>query len=260
MSDSTHGRRTALVIACAIGLALAVPESAAGQGAAAEGWWEWALRDLAAEGALGALDGAELDAALGLHLRDRRFDRRDRRLDRRDRRLDRRDRRLDRRERRFHRDRRNPWRGRAGHRFDSRRGAPAFCRDGSGHPVFGRSWCHRMGFGTDFGWRRGSWLEEIIFRTLPGQRRPHRHGTRGGFLRLDEAGVVELLGEAALRRLLREAGLAPRRGGITGRWMRLDGGGGVLQLRTDGDPLAELTDLQGDGRVDAGLLAERLRR
>lgn len=246
MRDSTHGRRTALVIACAIGLALAGPESATGQGAADEGWWEWALRDLAAEGALGALDGAELDEALGLHLRDRRLDRRDRRLDRRD--------------RRFHRDRRNPWRGRAGHRFGSRRGAPAFCRDGSGHPVFGRSWCHRMGFGTGFGWRRGSWLEEIIFRTLPGQRRPHRYGTRGGFLRLDEAGVVELLGEAALRRLLREAGLAPRRGGIRGRWMRLDGGGGVLQLRADGDPLAELTDLQGDGRVDAGLLAERLRR
>lgn len=137
---------------------------------------------------------------------------------------------------------------------------PAFCRSGAGHPVFGRGWCLRKGFGL--GGSRFGHLEEILFR---------RHG-RGTF---GHAALVDVLGHATLDYLLHDVlGLAPHRGRhLTGRWhdSRLHGPYGAafyevgyrgspyrdalaLQLYLDGDRVAELIDFDRDGRVDLLLI------
>lgn len=56
---------------------------------------------------------------------------------------------IDRRVVQYANDRRNDdRRGQAGRRNDgARNGAPAFCRSGEGHPVFGRRWCIDKGHG-----------------------------------------------------------------------------------------------------------------
>jgi hypothetical protein len=38
----------------------------------------------------------------------------------------------------------------------------------------------------------------------------------------------------------------------------VEGGGSVLQVQSDGVPVAELTDADGDGRVDGAILLEAL--
>lgn len=135
---------------------------------------------------------------------------------------------------------RRDWRGR-----DAR--GPAFCRSGAGHPVFGRRWCVEKGFGLGHArWRRGD-LGDIIFR-----RYPRRHGSI-----LDRPGLEEILGDIILGRLLESAGVRHRRAPVTGRWLQLeDSGARVLQLRSGSLPLAELSDLDLDGRVDVLLWSE----
>lgn len=126
-------------------------------------------------------------------------------------------------------------------------GVPAFCRTGEGHPVFGRSWCVEKGFGLGRGgWRRGG-IGDIIFRSTPG---------RDGAI-LDRSGIEEILGEVILGRVL-ESSQSGRRGApLTARWLELEEPGArVLQLRSGGRPLAELTDLDLDGTVDVTLWSE----
>lgn len=187
------------------------------------------------------------------------------------------DRRRDRRVVDRHRDRdllERLLRDRRGHRSHGARGGPAFCRSGAGHPVFGRRWCHRMGFGLggfghgDLLGRGGGFGLSDIF--LGGD---HRHRHRGFHQRrpLGHADLGALLGLALFDRLLFDVlGLSPweaRR--ITGRWhdtRRHDrrraawwqrghrpvrGADALaLQLLLDGERVAELADLDRDGRVD----------
>lgn len=61
-----------------------------------------------------------------------------------------------------------------------------------------------------------------------------------------------MLGEVILGRLLQRSGARPD--ALRGRWLDLAGPEGrALQLRAGDRPLAELSDLDGDGRVDVGL-------
>lgn len=141
---------------------------------------------------------------------------------------------------RFHRDRDpSPGRGRG-----RGRGAPAFCRTGEGHPVFGRKWCVEKGFGLGRGtWSRGD-IGDIIFRSTP---------ERDAAI-LDRSGLTQVLGDGLLERLLQGSAGASRDAPVTGRWLELEERGArVLQLRSGGRPLAELTDLDRDGRVDVNL-------
>lgn len=131
-------------------------------------------------------------------------------------------------------------------------GSPAFCRSGAGHPVFGRGWCLEMGFGLGEPiWRRGGLggglLEEVLFRIPGGERR------RGDLGRSD---LIGILGEAVFGQIA-EAGARTRvQGPIAGRWLEAEGDAQILQLRVGSAPLVELTDLDGDGRVDVVLLNE----
>lgn len=120
---------------------------------------------------------------------------------------------------------------------------PAFCRTGEGHPVFGRRWCLQKGFrlGDDV-WRRGD-IGDVLL------------GDAGGRERAEDPDLVEILGDVILGRLREASGLDGRRE-LVGRWVRSSSGDArVLQLRSGARPVAELTDLEGDGRVDVLLIA-----
>lgn len=131
------------------------------------------------------------------------------------------------------------------------RGGPPFCRNGEGHPVHGRRWCVEKGFGLgsdrrfDDRWDRRGW-EDIVLRS------PRRTSRSGGIL--DRGSLADVLGDVILGRL-DDGRRLDRHGPLTGRWLRPDGGATVLQIRAGRLPVAELTDLNGDGRVDVVLVA-----
>ena len=140
---------------------------------------------------------------------------------------------------------------------DRRRGeGPAFCRSGAGHPVHGREWCRDKGWGlgndrddrSPVRWEDRTW-EDVILRAP--RDRDRRSGT------VDRGGLIDILGDVVFGRLVQEnrriGGTEP----LTGRWIRPGGVADVLQVRSGGVPVAELSDLDGDGRVDAVLVPRR---
>lgn len=123
---------------------------------------------------------------------------------------------------------------------------PAFCRSGSGHPVYGRQWCRDRGF--DLGhdrWDRYSW-GDIILRS-PRDRRYDRYDYSFG-----RSVLGDILGLTLLSRF-ESYGHSYGRGGTTGRWFN-DHGNRVLELCIGGVPFALLYDHDRDGRVDRVLL------
>ena len=231
--------RSVLFGAMAAGLVLVGASTAEAQ---ESGWWDWALAEVLER-------SSARDAPL---IWSERTDRRDRRVGDDDRYEDDRDDRYDRRTRRAS----EAVRGRAGRGRDVRRGGgPPFCRSGRGHPVHGVQWCREKGWAVgvdrrDRRWDRRSGLEGVI---LDRDRGPILRQSR---TELDRRDVLGILGEAALLRLTRAAGL-DRRAPISGRWLEPTDRAGVLQLRSGRVPLAELSDVDGDGRVDAVLFPRR---
>jgi len=140
------------------------------------------------------------------------------------------------------------------YRYDDRSGkakkgnGPPFCRNGQGHPVHGRRWCEEKGWGTGSGydsWSRADW-RDVIFRRDPGRQQ-----------RMSAPTIAGVLGDVVFGRLAghgRSQGLG---GALEGRWLPLAQGGAVMQLRMGGVPLAELADLNLDGRADMILLSGR---
>lgn len=138
-----------------------------------------------------------------------------------------------------------------------RQGAgPPFCRNGSGHPVHGWQWCVDKGWAGQGSYqgryqdrRDGGWLptrwEDVIMGT-PSPRRSDR--------RMAEPTLGNILGDVILGRLQGHRDQIGASGALTGRWL-MDEGARILQVRAGESPLAEFTDLDGDGRADATLLA-----
>jgi len=123
-------------------------------------------------------------------------------------------------------------------------GVPAFCRPGgNGHPVFGPAWCRDRGQGGH--WQRGGW-EDVIFGAPRDRRRGHT----------DQRGVIDVLGDVVFGRLdshRRQLGASDP---LEGRW-HTQNGAQIFQVRSGAIPVAEFTDLDGDGRVDVVLLGRR---
>ena len=118
-----------------------------------------------------------------------------------------------------------------------------FCRNGQGHPVHGRRWCEEKARVGNGAWARAGWGDVIFGRGTPQRERQVTQPTIGS-----------ILGDVILGRLTRfgrEAGLS---GSVDGRWLPLSSGGAVMQLRMGGVPLAELADLNRDGRAEVVLL------
>jgi hypothetical protein len=129
-----------------------------------------------------------------------------------------------------------------------RDGAPAFCRSGAGHPVWGREWCIDKGFGlgASGGWRWGRHRpDDVAFLML--DERPS----------LDRVGLIDVLGSLIFNRLALHAvtlGLADPLGG---RWLGEPSGARVLTMHSGDVPVAELIDWDRDGRVDVMYVTSR---
>ena len=208
----------AALLAAGLAGLTAMPVSA--PGGADDGWWNWALPAV--------LDGAPLKTAGGdLRLR-RGVEPGDA----------------------AQRDGRRDGTGRAGGapgRNERRGKGPPFCRDGRGHPVHGLDWCRDKGWDDDGRlWQRASWPDVIL----------GRRGTESGAL--DRRSLAEILGDVVLGRVDQRSRYLGLGDALVGRWIPVEGGGSVLQVQSDGVPVAELTDADGDGRVDGAILLEAL--
>lgn len=135
---------------------------------------------------------------------------------------------------------------------DRDRAGPPFCRNGEGHPVHGRQWCRDKGFGLGtrgaIRWEERGW-EDVILRAPRGRER--QSGA------MDRGGLIDILGDVVYGRLVQENRRVGGEQPLSGRWIRPGGVADVLQVRSGSVPVAELTDLDGDGRVDAVLVVRR---
>lgn len=128
-------------------------------------------------------------------------------------------------------------------------GAPAFCRSGAGHPVFGREWCLDKGFGLgdyrDLRWGRTTDARDIIF---------HRTVDRGTLAR---AVLIDVLGDVVFDRLGLHALTLGYSDPLTGVWLAEPTGPRVLRLSSGTMPIAEIYDADRDDRADVLVVALR---
>lgn len=117
--------------------------------------------------------------------------------------------------------------------------APAFCRNGAGHPVWGREWCLDKGFGLGSGngtlWSRGV-IDDVVF-----QRYPER---------LDRSGLIDVLGDIVFGRVALQAVTLGYDQPLMGVWLAPTTGPRSLVLTSAGYPVAEFVDLDRDDRVE----------
>lgn len=134
---------------------------------------------------------------------------------------------------------------------DVKSGAPAFCRSGAGHPVWGRQWCVDKGFGlgrsNDVRWgRTTSTIGDIIF----GQRIVDQET-------LLRDALIATVGNVVLDRLGLHALTMGYTEPLTGTWVAQPTGPRVLMLSSGTYPVAEVVDTNRDNRADLMLVALR---
>ncbi|HSJ12761.1 MAG TPA: hypothetical protein VK939_00005, partial [Longimicrobiales bacterium] len=124
-----------------------------------------------------------------------------------------------------------------------RANAPAFCRSGAGHPVWGREWCLDKGFGlgrsSDRVWSRTTDVGDIIF----GRRTTDRD-------RYDRGSLIDIVGDIVVGRLALHALSLGFDQPLVGRWVAEPNAPRLLLVDAGPEPVAELVDWNGDGRVD----------
>ena len=131
-----------------------------------------------------------------------------------------------------------------------KKGAPSFCRSGSGHPVWGRQWCIDKGFGlgteNDLRWSRIVDPLSVVF-TRP---------TTGDLTR---DVLADVLGSVVLNRLATHAVTLGLQEPLMGRWLgdTPDSGPRVLLLSSGSRPVAEVVDLDRDNNADLVLVTVR---
>ena len=134
---------------------------------------------------------------------------------------------------------------------DVSEGAPAFCRSGEGHPVFGRQWCidKRFGLGesNDFRWGRTDRITDVVFL------QPISTGS------IARNALLSLLGPVAFDRLALHAITLGLSDPLAGRWMvsQEPGAPRVLLVSSGRLPVAEVVDIDQDNRADMMVVALR---
>ena len=125
---------------------------------------------------------------------------------------------------------------------DPQENAPAFCRSGAGHPVWGREWCLDKGFGlgrsNDRLWSRTTDVGDIIWRPRTDRDR------------LDRGSIIDVLGDVVFGRLALHALSLGFDAPLAGRWVAEPDAPRLLLIDAGNEPVAELVDLDRDDRVD----------
>lgn len=135
--------------------------------------------------------------------------------------------------------------------FRDKRGAPSFCRSGAGHPVWGRQWCVDKGFGLgtdgDYRWSRVLDPSNVVIT---------RPATTGDLTR---DVLMDVLGSVVLNRLATHAVTLGFQEPLAGRWIGEpnDTGARVLLVSSGTRPVAEMVDVNRDGRADLMLVSVR---
>ena len=135
--------------------------------------------------------------------------------------------------------------------YRDKRGAPSFCRSGAGHPVWGRQWCVEKGFGLgndgDYRWSRVLDPSNVVLT------RPSTTSE------LTRAVLMDVLGSVVLNRLATHAVTLGYQDPLAGRWIGepADTGPRVLLVSSGTRPVAEMVDVNRDGRADVMLVSVR---
>lgn len=139
--------------------------------------------------------------------------------------------------------------GRGNAAAHGKKGGPAFCASGAGHPVYGRAWCVNKGFSVGHDdWRRVDYGHfEMKGRHHSGER-------------LDHSGLLIVLGTGVFGRFEAHRAELGIHAELTGRWLVPDDGPAVLQLYAGDVAMGEIVDDNHDGRVDSVMLAFSLGR
>lgn len=132
--------------------------------------------------------------------------------------------------------------GRGNTNGNGKQNGPAFCRSGSGHPVYGRAWCIEKGFP----------LGSQDWRTVQIGRVEIRK--RGDDDRVDHGGLIDILGDIVFGRLDAQRTSLHVDAPLTGRWLTPPDGPRVLQVWAGDTPLGELVDNDRNGSVDLFVL------
>lgn len=119
--------------------------------------------------------------------------------------------------------------------------APAFCRNGDGHPVWGREWCLNKGFGLGSHdgtlWSRGI-IDDVVFQRSD-------YGTR-----LDRGGLLGVLGDLVLARLGLQAVSMGYDQPLMGTWVAEPSSPRLLRVYAGPYPVAEFVDTDYDNRPE----------
>jgi hypothetical protein len=120
--------------------------------------------------------------------------------------------------------------------------APAFCRSGEGHPVWGREWCLMQGFGLgsprDMIWSRARVDDVVFVRVVDSPR-------------LTRPTLVEVLGDVVFNRLAVHALSLGFTEPLQGIWVVEPAPAPrILRIQAGDFVLAELVDLDRSNRVD----------
>jgi hypothetical protein len=133
------------------------------------------------------------------------------------------------------------WRLRRMGDWRPRGNAPAFCRSGEGHPVWGREWCLNKGFGLGSRqgtlWSRGI-IDDVIFRR-------YDYDTR-----LDRGGLLGVLGDLVLGRLALQAVTLGYDQPLVGMWVAEPSSPRLLRVYSGPYPVAEFVDTDYDNRPE----------
>jgi hypothetical protein len=129
--------------------------------------------------------------------------------------------------------------------------APAFCRSGAGHPVFGRQWCIDKGFGLGSGdnvlWGRAVQPSAIVLQPTP--------ANTTASIATDVLRAV--LGNQTFDRLALHALTLGYTDPLVGRWLGEPTGPRTLLVTSGVSPVAEVVNVDRDNRAQNLLVALR---
>jgi hypothetical protein len=129
--------------------------------------------------------------------------------------------------------------------------APAFCRSGAGHPVWGREWCLEKGFGLGVGersiWSRSTDIGDVIWSKRPTTEI------------VDRGGLIDVLGDIVFGRLAVQSLVLGYDEPLVGRWVASTDEPDapfVLKITSGNNDVAELVDSDRDDDVDVLFVAQ----